>query len=126
MLAKSPAISMAEQKEALRDGKIVGTRCTKDGYEQFSPMLRCPQCGSTELEKKEFSSTGKVVSYTIQSVASEQFLNETPFAFAIIDLDDGPKVSGWIPWISRPSDLPMGAHVTYVPSYKPGMQFEKL
>lgn len=124
-MAVRPAISMMEQQEQLRDGTITGFKCNKDGYEQFSPMIRCPKCGSKDITTREFSTTGKVVSYTIQSVASEQFMNEVPFAFAIVDLDDGPKVSGWIPYISKADELPLGTKVEYIPSYKPGMMFEK-
>lgn len=124
-IAARPLVSMAEQKEALRDGKIVGFTCGSCGHEQFSPMMRCPKCRSKELSSREFSITGKVVSYTIQSVASEEFINETPFAFAVIQLDDGPRVSGWVPWISRPDELPLGSNVEYTPTYKPGMMFEK-
>lgn len=124
-MAARPAISMQEQQDKLRDGVIMGFVCNEDGYEQVSPMIRCPKCGSKDIATREFSSTGKVVSYTIQSVASEQFMNEVPFAFAIVDLDDGPKVSGWIPYISKADELPLGTKVEYTPSYKPGMMFEK-
>lgn len=124
-MAHRPKVSLEEQKKALREGRIVGFRCGACGHEQVSPLMRCPKCRSDDVATREFSTTGRVVGYTIQSVASEQFLNETPFAFAIIQLDDGPRVSGWIPWISRPSELPVGAQVRYTPSYKPGMQFEK-
>lgn len=118
-------LTMKDQADALREGQILGLQCGC-GYQQFSPMARCPKCGGTELKRQIFSSQGTVVSYTIQSVASEQFLNETPFAFAIIKLHDGPSISGWIPWIARASDLPMGSTVQFTPSYKPGMQFEKI
>jgi uncharacterized OB-fold protein len=123
--AAHPVLSLKEQKEALRDGKIWGFHCATCKHDRISPMARCPRCHSPDITKREFSKAGKVVSYTIQSVASEQFLNETPFAFALIQLDDGPRVSGWIPWISKAADLPMGQKVEYVSSYKPGMQFEK-
>jgi len=124
-IAPRPPLSLKEQKDLLRDGHVVGFHCTKCKVDRLSPMTRCPKCGSSDIQRREFSKTGKVVSYTIQSVASEQFLNETPFAFALIQLDDGPRVSGWIPWIAKAKDLPMGQKVEYVPSYKPGMQFEK-
>lgn len=124
-MAAAPIVSMNEQQEALRDGKILGTHCKACGHDQISPMVRCPKCRGTDLASREFSTTGRVVSHTIQSVASEQFMNETPFAFAIIQLDDGPRVSGWVPWVGKPEELPLGSKVTYVPSYKPGMMFEK-
>jgi uncharacterized OB-fold protein len=124
-MAGRPVLSLKEQKDLLKDGKVVGFHCQKCKHDRFDPMLRCPKCGSTDIARREFSSTGTVVSYTIQSVASESFLNETPFAFALIQLDDGPRVSGWIPWIGKEKDLPMGQKVQYVSSYKPGMMFEK-
>lgn len=125
VLAPAPLLSLKQQKELLKDGKIVGFQCKACKHERFSPMLRCPECKSGDIVTREFSKTGTVVSYTIQSVASEAYLNETPFAFAIVQLDDGPQVSGWIPWISKEKELPLGQKVEYVPSYKPGMQFEK-
>ncbi|MHB8633713.1 MAG: Zn-ribbon domain-containing OB-fold protein [Thermoplasmatota archaeon] len=125
-LARAPPLSLKGQREAVREGHIVGFRCPACGLERFSPMARCVQCGSTKVESKEFSSTGEVVAFTIQSVASENYLNETPFAFAIIKLDNGPQVTGWIPYVAKASQLAIGQRVKYVPSYKPGMQFEKV
>lgn len=124
-IAGRPVLSLKEQKDLLRDGKVVGFSCAKCKHDRFDPMLRCPKCASTDIQRRQFTSAGKVVSYTIQSVASESFLNETPFAFALIQLDDGPMVSGWIPYIRNEKELPLGQKVEYVSSYKPGMQFEK-
>lgn len=123
--AARPVLSLKEQQEARKEGKLLGFHCTGCKLDRISPMARCPRCRSTDIQARQFSTTGTVVGYTIQSVASEQFLNETPFAFAIVQLDDGPRVSGWIPWIAKPKDLAMGQKVEYVASYKPGMQFEK-
>src|SRR5947208_2864824 len=72
-----PALSLKEQREALRDGKVIGFHCSNCKHDRFSPMTRCPNCKSGAIVTREFSKTGHVVSYTIQSVASEQFLNET-------------------------------------------------
>ena len=124
-MAGRPVLSLKEQKDLLKDGKVVGFHCQSCKLDRFSPMLRCSKCGSEAVVRRQFSTTGTVASYTIQSVASEQFLNETPFAFALIQLDDGPRISGWIPWIAKAGDLPLGQKVEYVPSYKPGMMFEK-
>ena len=124
-MAGRPVLSLKEQKDLMKDGKIVGFHCKKCKNDRIDPMLRCNKCGSTDIARREFSRTGTVVSYTIQSVASDQFLNETPFAFALVQLDDGPRMSGWIPWIAKEKDLPMGQKVEYTPSYKPGMMFEK-
>lgn len=120
------SITMKEQQDALRDGRILGFECMECGVRRLTPMAICPN-GHHEIRVKEFATTGTVETYTIQQVASEQFMNEVPFAWAIIALDEGgPRVSGWIPFIAKPDDLPMGAQVKYSPSYKPGMRFEKV
>lgn len=124
-LAAEPVLTLEQQRAALREGKIIGCRCGACGHETLAPMLRCPACRSPRIARREFSPSGTVATFTIQSVAAEAFLNETPFAFVVVKLDDGPRVSGWIPWIARPPDLPLGQKVEYTPSYKPGMMFEK-
>ena len=123
--AGRPVLSLKEQRDLLKEGKVIGFHCKACRHDRFDPMNRCPKCKSVQIERREFSKTGTVVTYTIQSVASEAFLNETPFAFALVKLDDGPMVSGWIPWIAKAKDLPLGQKVEYVSSYKPGMMFEK-
>jgi len=124
-MAGRPPISMVEQAQKRKDGELWGSHCQACKYDQISPMLRCPKCASKDVVSRQFATTGQVVSYTIQTVAPEQYMNEVPYAFAIIQLDDGPRVSGWIGFINRPSDLPKGQKVAFVSSYKPGMQFEK-
>jgi uncharacterized OB-fold protein len=120
------ALTLKAQRDAMRDGKILGFECAKCKRRQITPMARCANCGTTDVKVAEFATTGKVVTYTIQQVASEQFLNEVPFAWVIVELDDGgPRVSGWMPFIARPGDLPVGQPVKFISSYKPGMMFEK-
>lgn len=121
------ALTLKGQRDAMRDGKIVGYECAKCKRRQITPMVRCSDCASTEIRIAEFATTGKVVTYTIQQIASEQFLNEVPFAWVIVELDNGgPRVSGWMPFIARPDDLSLGQKVRFTSSYKPGMMFEKV
>ena len=96
------------------------------GHKQIDIMEFCPVCHGSKLQKVGFSNLGTVVTYTIQQVAPEQFMNEVPYAWAIIQLDDGPKITGWIPFISKPEDLPIGQKVAFKKSYLPGIVFEKL
>lgn len=119
------ALTLKAQRDAMRDGKILGWECASCHRRSITPMVGCPACGKRSVKVGEFSPDGKVVTFTIQTVASEQFLNEVPFAWAVIELEGGPRVSGWIPFVSRPEELPVGQRVRFTPSYKPGMMFEK-
>ncbi len=118
--------SIKELEEYVRQGKLMGFKCKKCGHKEVTPFVYCPRCGSNEVEVVELPKTGKVVTYTIQWVAPERFLNEVPYAWCVVELDDGTMVSGWIPFISKPEDLPIGQKVRMVKSYKPGVYFEKV
>ena len=119
-----PAIHMKDQIDKIRNGTITGHECQNCHRQSLTPMMRCT-CGSKDIKEASFSSEGAVESFTVQVVASEQFINEVPFAWAIIKLDKGPRVTGWIPYVAKQADLKVGQRVKYTPSYKPGMMFEK-
>jgi uncharacterized protein len=119
-------LSIKDFQEGIREGKIEGYICSNCGHKQIDIMEFCPVCHQPALQKTEFSNKGRVVTYTIQFVAPEQFMNEVPYAWAIIQLEDGPKITGWIPFISKPEDLPIGQEVAFKKSYLPGIVFEKV
>jgi uncharacterized protein len=119
-------LTIKEFEQGIHDGKIRGYECASCGLKKIDIIEFCPNCHSQNLQKVEFSGKGKVITYTIQFVAPEQFMNEVPYAWAIIQLDDGPKVTGWIPFISKPGDLPVGQRVAFKKSYLPGIVFEKI
>ena len=91
-----------------------------------SVQALCKQCGNNKLNIKEISNVGKVVTYTIQTVAPDPFVNEVPYAWIIVELEDKIRITGWIPFISSKEQLSIGQKVKLVKSYKPGMVFEKL
>jgi uncharacterized OB-fold protein len=123
---ETSGLTIKEFQDAIREGKIEGYRCKNCGHKQIDIIDFCPVCHSSDLEKIEFAKEGKVITYTIQQVAPEQFMNEVPYAWTIVELDDGPRVTGWIPFISKSSDLPIGQRVRFKKSYLPGIVFEKI
>ena len=116
--------TLAQVREAAKDGKLQGWSCAKCQRTLATPVFRCT-CGGEDIRVKDLPETGVVESYNIQRVSAEEFINEVPYAWAVVKLDDGTRVSGWIGYVSDPKELPMGTKVKYVPSYKPGLQFEK-
>lgn len=119
-------LTLKQQREAMRDGRLVGPACTECGHRSLIPFSRCVN-GHDQVRWMEFAREGVVVTYTIQIVAPEQFINEVPFAWVVVDLDGGgPRISGWIPFVSKPDDLRAGQRVRFMPSYKPGLMFEKV
>ena len=59
----------------------------------------------------------------MQTVPSEEFLNDAPYAYVVVDLDEGGRLTGWMPSVRAETDLAIGDRVHFVPSYKPGVQF---
>lgn len=87
--------------------------------------LRCPRCGQLDLTETSLSGHGTVAAFTVQNVPSDEFVNEAPYAYVLVDLDEGGRISGWMPSVRAPADLAIGDRVRWVPSYKPGVQFER-
>lgn len=116
---------LEDQKNARRDGKLVGWKCAGCGHKSATPMFICPKDHGRTIESVELPLEGTVEAYTIQKISSEEFINDLPFAFVVVKLSDGTNISGWVPDVHRENDLPLGTKVRYSPSYKPGIMFEK-
>ncbi len=95
------------------------------GFVTATWALRCPRCGRNDLAEVVLSGRGTVVAYTVQTVPSEEFLNEAPYAYVVVDLDEGGRLTGWMPTVRAETDLAIGDRVHFVPSYKPGVQFAR-
>lgn len=72
-----------------------------------------PISGKKECEKITLSGTGKILSYTIIHVSSDQFKFLTPYAVAIIETDEGARVTAMIT-DTKFDDLKIGARVEFV------------
>ncbi len=105
---------------------IRGVRCQDCGHSIVTTAEVCPKCGGSKLETKDFATQGTVVTYTILDVPSELYIDEAPYAFIVVQLDDGPRCTGWMPYVKRPGDIAIGDKVRFVKTYKPGMVFEKV
>jgi uncharacterized OB-fold protein len=116
--------SIEAHRRAYEEGRgLLGYR-SACGFTTATWGLRCPACGRADLGEVELPHHGRIVAYSVQHVPSDEFLNDAPYAYVIVELDGGPRVSGWIPTARRTSDLAVGSAVRWVPSYKAGVHFE--
>lgn len=119
-------MTQKEQRDAAKDGKLLAWACATCGHKSITPMYVCPQDRSRDIHTAQLPSTGVVEAYTVQKlIAPEEFLNDIPFAFVVVKLDDGTPVSGMVLDISSDRDLPVGTRVKHAPSYKSVYLFEK-
>ena len=68
-------------------------RCTKCGQVFFYPREACPACLSTGFDWFQASGKGRLYSYTvIHQPANPAFGAEAPYIFAMVQLDEGPRM----------------------------------
>jgi uncharacterized OB-fold protein len=109
-----------ESERALR-----GFRCPKCGARTATWGVACSRCGAGPLEEARLSDRGRLVAGTIVAVASDEFVNEAPYAYVLVDLDGGGRVSGWMTGVRTDAEIAPGTPVRFAPSYKAGVQFER-
>ena len=91
-------------------------------------VIYCPKCQHHEFNLIEFNGIGKVITFTIHTVPPEGFDDVETYAWVVFSLDDTPvKVSGFLPGIKSPSDLPISSKVKVVGfDEKHGLVIEKI
>ncbi len=79
--------------EATKRGELVLPRCRTCSDVFFYPREVCPNCLSSDLEWVAASGKGRVYAYTIvHQPANPAFREETPYVYAMIQLDEGPRM----------------------------------
>jgi uncharacterized OB-fold protein len=79
---------------ACADGRLLVQRCPACEHRQFYPRPVCTRCASTP-EWLECDGTGSVHTFTIiRQYRAEPFGSELPYALAMIDLPEGPRMFG--------------------------------
>jgi uncharacterized protein len=54
----------------------------------------CPNCKNTEFHLAEVNGKGTVFSHTTIHVSSEEFSDLTPYTIALVDFEEGFRVTG--------------------------------
>jgi uncharacterized OB-fold protein len=88
-------------------------------------MIRCT-CGGERIALRELPPEGVVESYTIPRVSAAEWIRHVPYAWAVVKLADGTRVSGWIGGIAAPGDLRLGERVRFDPGSELGLKFARV
>ncbi len=107
------------------EGRLRGFRCPACGFLTATWGVACSRCGVSGLVDTTLSDVGQIVAFTIVEVPTEERVNDAPYAYVVVELDGGGRISGWMPSVRRAEDLALGDRVRFRPSYRPGLQFEK-
>jgi uncharacterized OB-fold protein len=99
----------------LKDGRLMGTRCTDCGYQTFPPRADCPQCLSENFEFVEYSGKGTLFTYTVITAAPTGFDDVAPYTVAVVELEEGGRLMGWRGKTLTDDELEIGMPVQVVP-----------
>ena len=77
--------------------RLVGTYCESCQTNYFPARKLCPKCRRKgKIIPKQFSGKGRIYSFTELSSGPAGFELETPYLLAIIELEEGPKVTAQV------------------------------
>jgi hypothetical protein len=89
-------ISPRYHREIPQRYRLEAGKCNKCGFISFPPRLICPRCKSKSFETINLNGEGKILTYTIIRVGPDKFSKETPYAVAIIELNEGVKLTAQV------------------------------
>lgn len=72
--------------------RLEAARCRSCGTVAYPTRRVCPKCRGTEWEKTALSWKGRVVTSTVVQVAPTEFQMEAPYAVAVIETPEGPRL----------------------------------
>jgi len=84
-----------------------------DGYVSFSTRYISPESNTKKSEKITLKGTGTIVAYTVIHIAADAFAKQTPFPVAIIETDEGARLTTQIV-DCKISDVKIGGKVEFV------------
>ena len=99
-----------------KDHELWIQRCIDCSEAFFYPRLHCPKCNTDKVEWFQASGRGTLYSYMINYRPAPGFEAEAPYAIAVIELEEGPRMMGNIVGIENTPEnlvLDMPLRVTF-------------
>lgn len=97
-------------------GELRLQRCTDCGRPYFYPRPVCPHCGSRRVEWFTASGDATLYSYVINHRPAPGFEDDAPYAIAVVQLAEGPRmmtsITG-VPNTPEALELDMPLHVRF-------------
>ena len=78
--------------DGARAGELLLQRCKDCGKTYFPPRPFCPECASRSVDVIKASGKGKLYSYIINHRPAPGFEEDAPYAIAVVELDEGPRL----------------------------------
>jgi hypothetical protein len=94
--------------DELAAGRFMATVCKKCGKQYYPPLADCSNCMQSDMEWKQISNEGTLVTFTKIHVPPDHFavrqplmpfssIQFEPCPFGLLQVEAGLKIMGWIP-----------------------------
>lgn len=111
----TPHTKVDEFAEHLRQGHLMGSRCSKCGEQSFPPRADCPACLHGEFEWVEWNGRGKLLTYTRIDAAPTGFQDLGPYVIGLVELEQGGRLVAWFGETIPEAEIEMDMPVQVVP-----------
>ncbi|MHA1904386.1 MAG: Zn-ribbon domain-containing OB-fold protein [Candidatus Thorarchaeota archaeon] len=97
----------------IEEGNFRAFKCLSCGTIIAPPSGTCYGCGGNKMAWTEVSGNAKLVSFTVIHVASDEFREEVPYIVAIVELEEGTRISSRLIGVdpTKPSDISLGMNL---------------
>lgn len=90
--APVPTPETAPFFEGTARGELRIQRCAACGKAFFYPRSGCPHCGDTDVAWERASGRATLHTYVISHRAAPGFEDQVPYAIAVVELEEGPRM----------------------------------
>ena len=88
-----PSIETEPFWSAVQERKLMMPKCDACGTIAFPPTVACGACEKTQFTWRQMSGDGTVYSFVVyHRVYHPAFADKVPYAVAVVDLDEGPRI----------------------------------
>lgn len=112
MLSPTPTPETAPFWAAAKEERLVIQWCNACARHYFYPRTHCPRCGSSDVDWRDVSGRGRLVSYVINHRPMPPTEDGGPLVIALVELDEGVRMlTNIVGTPAEPDALPLDAPV---------------
>ncbi|MGC8972921.1 MAG: Zn-ribbon domain-containing OB-fold protein [Thermoproteus sp.] len=112
---------IAKFVEGLSQERLYYTVCKRCGAKYFPPQADCPRCKASDMEWREVSREGELVTWTVINVKPASFAHNKDYVVGIVRMPDGFNITAWVD--ADPSALRPGMRLRLVVGRRPGENY---
>jgi uncharacterized OB-fold protein len=110
-----PYTRVSDFARHLKDGYLMGSRCTKCGETSFPPRADCVACTHGAFEFFEISGKSTLHTFTKIVAAPTGFEDVAPYIVGVADLEEGGRILAWIGDTINEEEIEIGMELQVVP-----------